>query len=44
MLHGRDRESCMEAIGRLSAACGLNDYIALFTVRELKKTRIKYII
>jgi DNA-binding Lrp family transcriptional regulator len=44
MLHGRDKESCEEAIGRLSAACGLNDYIALFTVKELKKTRIRYTI
>ncbi|MGA2368034.1 MAG: hypothetical protein ABSF74_05650 [Dehalococcoidia bacterium] len=42
MLHGRDTESCMEAVGRLSAASGLNDFITLFTLRELKKTRIKY--
>ncbi len=44
MLHGRDRESCREDIGRLSAACGLTDFIALFTLKELKKTRIKYAI
>jgi DNA-binding Lrp family transcriptional regulator len=44
MLHSRDAQSCREAIGRLSAASGLNDFITLFTVRELKKTRIKYAI
>jgi DNA-binding Lrp family transcriptional regulator len=44
MLHSRNMEDCREAIGRLSAASGLNDFITLFTLRELKKARIKYAI
>ncbi|MHB8085831.1 MAG: siroheme decarboxylase subunit alpha [Dehalococcoidia bacterium] len=44
MLHCRDKESCSETIGRLSAASGLDEFITLFTVKELKKTRIKYAI
>ena len=42
MLHSRDAEGCRAAIERLSAASGLDDFITLTTVRELKKGRIKY--
>jgi DNA-binding Lrp family transcriptional regulator len=42
MLHCRDKENYSEAIGRLSAASGLDEFISLFTLKELKKTRIKY--
>ncbi len=42
MIHGHERESCQEIARRVSAGHGLNDYVLLFSTRELKKTRIKY--
>jgi len=42
MVHSRDRNTCLEIIEKMAARTGLTDYIALFSVREFKKTRIMY--
>jgi DNA-binding Lrp family transcriptional regulator len=44
MIHGRDRETCQEIAGMISARMGLTDYVMLFSTREFKKTRIKYLV
>ncbi len=44
MIHGHTREACREIAGRVSAEAGLNDYVMLFSTREFKKTRIKYLV
>ncbi len=41
MVHGRDRNTCDQVIGRLISACGLDRYMVLYSVRELKKERLK---
>jgi DNA-binding Lrp family transcriptional regulator len=42
MLHGPDRESCQELAARLAGDTGMRDYALLFSVREFKKTRLRY--
>jgi DNA-binding Lrp family transcriptional regulator len=44
MAHGKTREECQEAMARVSAEMGLDDYVMLFSTRELKKTRLKYLV
>ena len=43
MIHGRHREDCEAVVARIAAATGLDDYALLYTVREIKKTRVKYL-
>lgn len=44
MLHARSHEICRKLIGDLSSRTGLNEYVVLFSTREFKKTRIRYIV
>lgn len=42
MIHGHTREACREIAEKVSRETGLNDYVLLFSTRELKKKRVKY--
>ncbi|OGO44610.1 MAG: hypothetical protein A2Z05_01895 [Chloroflexi bacterium RBG_16_60_22] len=44
MIHGRTREACQEIADEVSAKMGLTDCIMLFSTREFKKTRVKYVV
>ncbi len=44
MIHERTREACREIAHTVSAETGLGDYVILFSTREVKKTRIKYLV
>jgi siroheme decarboxylase len=39
MVHGRNRQDCLKIIGVLSRRSGISVYRALFTKKELKKTK-----
>jgi len=38
MIHARTRRACLELIRELSRAVGIEDFVVLFSERELKKT------
>lgn len=42
MIHGRDRQECVRIAEEMAAAAGVRDYQLLFTVRELKKEKMRY--
>jgi len=42
MIHGRDRQQCLEIVERIAEATGIRDYTVLFTVREFKKRSMRY--
>ena len=44
MVHQPTAESCREAVARMSLETGINHYQILFTVKEYKKTRVKYLV
>ncbi len=44
MFHSHTREACQEIVSKASHKIGLTDYILLFTTKEFKKVRIKYIV
>jgi DNA-binding Lrp family transcriptional regulator len=44
MVHQPTAEACREAVARMSLETGVNRYQMLFTVKEYKKTRIKYLV
>ena len=44
MIHGHTREECNTVAGKASAETGLKDYIMLFSTKELKKMRVKYLV
>ena len=44
MIHGRTREACREIADEVSAENGLAEYVMLFSTREFKKTRVKYLV
>lgn len=44
MLHGHSRETCQETADKVSRETGLMDYVLLFSTKEFKKTRIKYLV
>jgi DNA-binding Lrp family transcriptional regulator len=44
MIHGRTREACREIVRTVSAETGLSDCVILFSTREVKKTRVKYLV
>ena len=44
MIHGRTREACREIADKVSADTGLTECVMLFSTRELKKTRVKYLV
>lgn len=44
MIHGRARPDCQNIVDRVCNETGLTDYVMLFSTREFKKTRIKYLV
>ena len=44
MVHQNTTEACREAVARMSLETGINHYQMLFTVKEYKKTRGKYLV
>ncbi len=44
MIHGHVKEDCQEAADRVSRETGLEEYVLLFTVKEFKKTRVRYLV
>lgn len=44
MIHGHTREACQEIAERVSQETGLEDYVLLFSSREIKKKRVKYLV
>ncbi|MDP2930878.1 MAG: AsnC family transcriptional regulator [Chloroflexota bacterium] len=44
MIHGSTRESCRETVSQVSGETGLTDYVVLFSTREFKKIRVKYLV
>lgn len=44
MIHGQAEEECRKIADKVAAETGLTDYMLLFSTRELKKTRVKYLV
>jgi DNA-binding Lrp family transcriptional regulator len=44
MIHAHTEEACREIAAKVSAQTGLTDYVMLFSTREFKKTRVKYLV
>ncbi|MBI4283120.1 MAG: Lrp/AsnC family transcriptional regulator [Chloroflexi bacterium] len=44
MIHAHSREACQEIAAKMSCETGLTDYVLLFSTREFKKTRNKYLV
>jgi DNA-binding Lrp family transcriptional regulator len=44
MIHGHTREACKEVADKVSAETSLTTPVMLFSTREFKKTRIKYLV
>jgi DNA-binding Lrp family transcriptional regulator len=42
MIHGKTEEACYEAAREISEATKLTDYMVLFSLREFKKSRVRY--
>ncbi|MCK5644659.1 MAG: Lrp/AsnC family transcriptional regulator, partial [Gammaproteobacteria bacterium] len=42
MIHGHSKEECRKVAEKVMLESGLNNYVMLFSTREIKKTRIKY--
>lgn len=44
MLHGKTRDACRQMVDEVSRRLGLPEYVMLFSTREFKKTRVKYLV
>jgi DNA-binding Lrp family transcriptional regulator len=44
MIHGHTREACREIANAVSRETCLKDCVLLFSTREYKKTRVKYLV
>lgn len=44
MIHGHSKEACREIADKVSRETGLTDYVRLFSTKEFKKTRVKYLV
>jgi DNA-binding Lrp family transcriptional regulator len=44
MTHCRSREQCRGIVDKVSAETGLDEYVLLWSTKELKKTRVKYLV
>ena len=44
MIHGHTREDCQNIASNISREIGLTDYVLLFSTKEFKKTRSKYLL
>lgn len=43
MIHARDEEECQQIAEEISKRSGITDYEILFSTKEYKKTRVKYV-
>jgi len=44
MMHGHTKEVCQKLVSDISRQFGLKDYVLLFSRKEFKKTRVKYLV
>ena len=44
MIHGHTREICQEIVSKVSRQTGLTDYVLLYSTKEFKKVRTKYLV
>jgi DNA-binding Lrp family transcriptional regulator len=44
MIHGSSKAVCLDTVNKIQAGSGVRDYAVLFSTREFKKTRIKYLV
>ncbi len=44
MIHGHTRDDCQVIADKVSQETGLSEYILLFSVKEFKKARVKYLL
>ncbi|MFC2014752.1 Lrp/AsnC family transcriptional regulator [Chloroflexota bacterium] len=44
MIHQQTREECQQIADKVAAETGLTDYMLLYSTREMKKTRVKYLV
>lgn len=44
MIHGHSRSACHEIINEVSSRLALKDFVVLFSTKEFKKTRNKYLV
>lgn len=44
MIHGHTKEVCQEIANKVSDETGLRDYVLLFSTKEFKKVRVKYLV
>jgi DNA-binding Lrp family transcriptional regulator len=44
MIHGHTKDACQEIADKVSTKTGLTDYVLLFSTKEFKKTRVKYLV
>ncbi|MDP2730154.1 MAG: hypothetical protein Q8O55_06710 [Dehalococcoidales bacterium] len=44
MIHGHSRNVCQEIVDEISRETALMDYVLLYSTKEFKKTRIKYLV
>ena len=42
MTHGHTREVCQAIADKISRETGLDEYVLLFSIREIKKVRVRY--
>ena len=43
MIHGSSKTVCLDTVNKIQAGNGISDYAVLFSTREFKKTRIRYL-
>lgn len=44
MIHGNTEEACREIADKVATETGLTDFVMIFSTREFKKTRVKYLV
>ena len=44
MIHGHSRKECLEVANKVSTETGLINRVLLFSTKEFKKVRIKYLV
>ncbi len=44
MVHGQSREVCQQVVSQVSQQNDLTDYLELFSTKEFKKARVKYLV
>ena len=44
MIHSHSKDACREIASQVARETGLTDYVVLFSTREFKRTRVKYLV